>query len=165
MTTVARTWFDVARTHPLRDGLSVGDGGLRSGRLSGNDVLGVLARAGSVRGCRRAALAAIHLDGLRETALESGSWAYFVEHRLPLPRMQVEIRDECGHLIGRVDFLWESARLVGECDGRLKYEERESIYQEKRREDEIRAYGYGVLRWGWEDLWDGRLASRIRRAL
>ena len=164
-TSPVRTWFDIARTSPLRDGLAVGDGGLRSGAFGRNDVLAVLARAGTVRGCRNAALAAVHLDALRETPLESGSWAYFVEHRLPLPRMQVEIRDENGRLIGRVDFLWDDTRIVGECDGRLKYSTPDSVYTEKLREDEIRARGFGVVRWGWTDLRDGRLAARLRRQL
>jgi hypothetical protein len=164
-TSPARTWFDIARTKPLNDALAVGDSALRSGGFDRNDVLRVLAEAGSVRGSRRAALAATHLDGRRETALESGSWSYFVEHRLPLPRMQVEIRDDQGRLIGRVDFLWDGARIVGECDGRMKYAEPAALYREKLREDEIRSRDFRVVRWGWPDLFDERLARRLRPLL
>jgi len=97
--------------------------------------------------------------------LESGSWAYFVEHRLPLPRMQVEIRAARGMLIGRVDFWWEFADLIGECDGRLKYASAEALYREKAREDALREHGHRFMRWGWRDLSDACLADRLRRAL
>ncbi|MCX6433100.1 MAG: hypothetical protein NTX29_10030 [Actinobacteria bacterium] len=97
--------------------------------------------------------------------LESASFAYFVEHRLPLPRLQVELRTDAGRFVARVDVLWERSRLVGECDGRLKYAVADDLYREKRREDEIRALGYGVIRWGMADLRSPALAVRIRRLL
>jgi hypothetical protein len=165
VTVPARTWVDVARTGRLADALSVGDGGLRLGRFEGTDLSQALERFGSGRGCRRADLALRHVTGARETPLESGSWAYFVEYRLPLPRMQVEFRDPTGRLIGRVDFYWERAGVIGECDGRLKYGSPATLYAEKRREDALRAEGHRVVRWGWQDLRDARLAKRLRREL
>ncbi len=110
-----------------------------------------LAALGRVRGTRQAARALPLLDGSRKTPLESWSFALFVTWGLPLPLMQRELRDEDG-LIGRVDFSWPQARLVGEADGRLKYDAREAVYAEKRREDRLRARGYVVIRWGWSDL-------------
>ena len=165
LTTPARTWLDVSRTLTLADGLAAGDGGLRRGVLQLPAVSRTLLGIEGTRGCRKAALAAEHLSGVRETALESGSWAYFVEHRLPLPRMQVEFRGDDGRHVGRVDFYWDEARLVGECDGRMKYTGPDANYQEKRREDGLRELGLGVTRWGWTDLRDGRLAERLRRRL
>ncbi|MEA5154178.1 MAG: hypothetical protein VB059_05235, partial [Raineyella sp.] len=39
------------------------------------------------------------------------------------------------------------------------------IYAEKRREEALRALGWEVVRWGWEDLNDpAALAARIRAA-
>ena len=120
---------------------------------------------GSARGCRWAGLSLSHVSSLRESALESGSWAYFVEHRIPLPTMQVEFRAVGGRLIGRVDFWWESARLIGECDGRMKYSTASDLYREKVREDALREEGQRFIRWGWRDLGDRGLAVRLRRAL
>jgi very-short-patch-repair endonuclease len=77
--------------------------------------------------------------------------------------MQVEFRRDDGRLIGRVDFFWERDGLVGECDGRMKYADADSIYREKRREDELRSLGLGMVRWGWPDLKSSALASRLRR--
>ena len=165
VTTVARTWFDIARHHSLADSLALGDSALRRADVSGDDLLRVMARSVARRGTARARVAARYLDAARESVLESASFAYFVEHRLPLPRLQVELRTDAGRFVARVDVLWDGARLVGECDGRLKYAVADDLYREKRREDEIRALGYGVIRWGMADLRSPALAVRIRRLL
>ncbi len=165
LTSPARTWFDIARTRPLSDALSAGDAALRGGAARFEDLASYVVAAAGMRGCRRAAVALEHVDALRESVLESGSWAYFVRHDLPLPRMQVEVRGVGGRLLGRVDFYWDHVRLVGECDGRLKYDDPEALYAEKRREDDLRAAGLQVLRWGWRDLAGPALADRLRARL
>ena len=165
ITSVARTWFDVTRTGRLVDGLVLGDAALRSGLMTPDDVQRVLTTSWARRGVRTASTAAEHLSPLRETPLESASWAYFVRHEVPLPLMQIEIRTQGGRFVARVDFLWEKARLVGEADGRLKYGAAEDLYAEKRREDEIREQGLAVIRWGSADLRDADLAHRLRRFL
>ena len=163
VTSMTRTVADVARTHPLADALAVGDAAVRSGGVTVDDVHEVLRRMGTVRGCRRAAEAVAHLDGRRETAPESLSWARFLEWRLPLPEVQHEFWDDEG-FVGRVDFWWQRFRLVAEADGRLKYATGDDLYAEKRREDRLRALDLGVLRWGWSDLW-GTPAERLRHRL
>lgn len=165
ITSVARTWFDVARTATLADAIAVGDAALRHGDVGRAELQRVLDPAFARRGVRQAELACAHLDGTRETVLESASWAYFVEHRIPLPEMQMEIRAVSGRVIARVDFLWRGRRVIGECDGRLKYLTPDDLYREKRREDELRAEGLGVQRWGWSDLRSDDLAIRLCRVL
>jgi very-short-patch-repair endonuclease len=163
VTTVDRTWLDVARTRPLADALAVGDAAARAGLVEVETLRGRASALRESRGCRRAALAAAHVDARRETPLESGSWAYFVQHAIPLPRMQVSFADEVGDFVGRVDFYWEEAAVVGECDGLVKYDSRRALFAEKRREDALRALGLRVVRWGWRDLRDPRLAATLRR--
>jgi hypothetical protein len=165
VTTPTRTWLDLARSHSLADALAAGDGGLRAGLLAVGLMRRSLDEIGDARGSVRAATALAHLDARRESPLESGSWAYFIEHCLPLPQLQVSLHDDQGGLLARVDFLWEEACLVGECDGRLKYTSMDVLYAEKRREDELRSLGLGVVRWGWRDLTNARLAMRLRRSL
>ena len=79
--------------------------------------------------------------------------------------MQHEIRTPDGRFIGRVDFWWRHAGVIGECDGRLKYTDRADLYAEKRREDALRELGLTVVRWGWQDLRGEALARRLRRVL
>lgn len=66
----------------------------------------------------------------------------------------------------RVDALLDEAPVVLEFDGALKYDSREALVQEKRREDRIRARGYGFVRFTWPELDDlGAMDARVRRAI
>ncbi len=84
------------------------------------------------------------------------------------PHSQVQIRDEWGALVGRVDFL-VGERVVVEFDGLVKYagaDGRDALAAEKRREDALRALGYVVVRFTWADLdRPEHVARLIRRAL
>lgn len=165
MARAARAWLDIACTHGLADALAAGDGGLRRGVLSARELEEMVARAGRRRGRARAARALSLVDAERESPLESASFAYLVEHRLPLPRCQVVLHDPRGRFLARVDFWWERAGLVGECDGRMKYASADDLYAEKRREDALRLEGFRVVRWSMGDLRDRRLADRLRHLL
>lgn len=161
VTTPLRTWVDIARFGSLTDSLAVGDDGVRRGLFTIADLADA-AGASAGRGCRLMSVAAQLVDGIRETPLESWSSACFHEWSLPAPQLQAVIVDDRGGFIGRVDFLWKHARLIGEADGALKYDDRRSNYEEKRREDALRALGYQVIRWGWGDL---RRPQELRRRL
>ena len=73
-----------------------------------------------------------------------------------------------------VDFYWPCLRLIGEFDGKSKYEDPEflrgrtaaqALADEKYREDDLRAAGYSFSRWGWAvALSPARLATQLRRA-
>ncbi len=160
-----RCWVDITRFGSLAHSLVTGDSALRNGLINGDPTLIDVQRWRGQRGYRRLSRALDLLDGARESPLESSSFAYFVEHQLPTPLMQVEIRSRASGFIARVDFLWKAARVVGEADGLLKYADREAIYAEKRREDFLRSEGYTVVRWGWADLRTLALARRLRRLL
>jgi hypothetical protein len=97
----------------------------------------------------------IHLDGL------------------PAPALQRVIGDANGEIIGRVDFVWEEHRTIGEFDGQGKYNElrgngdskADVVAAEKRREDRMRDAGWAIARWEWADLYaDGVVRDRIVRA-
>lgn len=68
----------------------------------------------------------------------------------------------------RVDFVVTGTRVVIEFDGRKKYAEGawQTLWDEKRREDWIRAQGYAVVRLTWADLENPeRALAKVRRAL
>jgi len=83
VTSVARTWVDIARTQPLADVLSTGDAALRRELMTPDQAMAVLERLGPARGVRRASRALPLLDARRESALESGSAAHFIEWDFP----------------------------------------------------------------------------------
>jgi AbiEi antitoxin C-terminal domain len=105
-------------------------------------------------------------DERAESPLESRSRAFFAATGLPIPEAQVELLDERGRFVGRVDFFWREQRTVGEADGRLKYASVEVLYREKQREDRLRELGLKVVRWDATDLRHNptATAARIRAA-
>lgn len=93
---------------------------------------------------------------------------------LPAPVLQWEVRSRAGRLLGRVDFAWPGLRTVGEFDGRVKYgallrpgqDPGDAVFEEKLREDAIRAEDLRVVRWTWRDLDQfAPVAQRLRMHL
>jgi len=100
-----------------------------------------------------------------QTALESISRFNLMEQGLAEPRLQVAFHDASG-LIGYADMVWDDLRVIGEADGLGKYQSRSDLIAEKRREDRLRALGWIVVRWTWEEVFRNprAVAERIRRA-
>ena len=172
---VARTVVDLARAWPLGAALVVGDSALRTGEATLPAIHDVLRRCSGWPGAALARRSVEHMDGRRETPLESVSWAMFVLGGLELPEVQVWIEDVDGRLLVRVDFLWRRQRVIGEADGALKYllgagnadADPTVLLREKRRQEALERLGYGVVRWDWADAVYRQVETldRIRWAL
>lgn len=167
VTTLARTVEDLASTLPFREGLACADAALVRGL--GSDVL-------RPRGKFRARIkrVALSADGRAESPGESFSRALMIETCLPTPKLQYEVRDPRGSFIGRTDFAWPELGVLGEFDGRVKYDgslggsvtPADIIMREKEREARLRDAGFTVVRWGWDALMrPGVLERRLRQAL
>jgi very-short-patch-repair endonuclease len=100
-----------------------------------------------------------------QTALESISRFNLVREGLAEPGLQVAFHDAQG-LIGYADMVWDDLGVIGEADGLGKYQSREDLIAEKRREDRLRALGWVVVRWTWDEVFRNprAVAERIRRA-
>lgn len=98
-----------------------------------------------------------------ESELEDLFVAFVERHALPTPRRQVPLGSDDA-LIGRVDFLFEHARLVVEVDGRAFHAQRMVQRRDRRRDLELLNAGWRVLRLTWHDLTvDGDdIAERLR---
>jgi hypothetical protein len=88
---------------------------------------------------------------VRSNRFEGRMTRVLVAAGLPAPDEQVEIRRPDGSLIGRVDHLYAHERIVIECDG-AKHFAAARRRRDQRRDRELVALGYRVLRFGWEDL-------------
>ena len=51
------------------------------------------------------------------------------------------------------DFYWEGERLIGEADGREKYEDSEASVREKEREQCLRDLDFRVVRWLGKEIY------------
>ena len=172
-TSVTRTIVDVARTVPFECAVIMADMALRTGGTARADLEECLGRMGPVPGSRAAARVIAFADPLSESVGESRSRVLMHRLRMPKPDLQVRVLRRDGSAIGRCDFGWEDRRTVGEFDGRVKYgrllrpgqEPGDVVFEEKRREDELRDHRWQVARWTWDDLDHPRaVEQRIRRS-
>jgi len=99
-------------------------------------------------------------DGRAESVGESRSRVAIARAGLPVPELQRPVLHAGG--TASADFGWPQHRTVGEFDGKAKYQRMlrpgqtpaDAVYEEKLREDAIRAQGWEVVRWHWADLRD-----------
>jgi very-short-patch-repair endonuclease len=90
---------------------------------------------------------------------------HFVLAGLPLPTCQVAIRTPAGVFFP--DFFWEAEGLIGEADGRTKYEDSEASMREKEREQHLRDLDYRMVRWSGKEIYlrPFVVMARVARAL
>ena len=167
VTTRARTAVDLARGLPLTKALPVLDACLRAEcfdlmpharrrdldnrALADAGARGIREAAGTLWGMGSVEHALGIASPLRESPIESLSFAHFVLAGLPLPACQVGIRTAAG--VFYPDFFWESEGVIGEADGREKYEDADSRVREKEREQHLRDLNYRVVRWLGKEIY------------
>ncbi|MEE6295758.1 hypothetical protein [Georgenia wangjunii] len=172
VTSVARTVLDMARTRTFASALASADHALATGATSSEELAEELDLMRGARGLDRARRVVECADGGAQSVGESLSRARMYELGLPVPELQRQFFDDAG-FVGRTDFWWYRFCLIGEFDGRVKFaretarsdeDAREVLWQEKRREDRLRALGNGVVRWDWSDALDIARLGRILAA-
>ena len=97
----------------------------------------------------------------------------FDELGFPRPEQQREYAGSRGQCFS-VDFYWPEYDVICEADGRVKYESatylsgrtpEQALWEEKAREDELRAQCRGFIRLTWDDAWNrAGLVSKLTRA-
>lgn len=137
------------------------DAALRAHVVSARDYDEVIPKLAGRRGCIRLGLVGRLANGRRESPLES--WAALVLDGLSFT---LDPQYEVPGTPYRADARIRGTRVLIECDGESKYEDRRSLFAEKLREDEIRQRGWEVVRVTAGLLDDpGTLRSRVLAAL
>jgi very-short-patch-repair endonuclease len=147
--TLAWTAFNVARSQPVPEALIPLDAALRSG-VTVESLRALSDEYGGRRGTRHLAKAIELADANSESPLESKSRGIMALAKIPSPTLQAQVATGQGKF--RVDFLWKESRVIGEADGRVKYDDTSAIWHEKRRQVAIERTGFRVIRWGWSDV-------------
>lgn len=151
VTTAGRTAVDCLMTLPQRDGLGL-YAWLLSRDLFSHAELGAAVRAATGRPGVRALLALFKATGgaaanpaelllhhvLREHGLTGWTANAAIVHRT--------------RIIARADVLFDRARLIVEVDGFEAHSGRDRFLADRRRQNELVAAGYTVLRVTWDDL-------------
>lgn len=176
VTSPARTAVDIAAIAGFRDAVVVADALLGAlGRRRPADgrqmLLAAWDRAQPRRAMRKVQAVFDFADAGAESVGESVSRVTMRTLGVPAPVLQHEFRN-LWRVVARTDFWWPRLRVVGEMDGRMKYTDPRLhggdpaavLYEEKRREDEVRAMGVRFVRWGWEEAQDPRLLGPLLAA-
>lgn len=116
-------------------------------------------------GAQRARTAARLITRYSESPRESQLKIRFWEHGLPAPFQQVNILNEAGWTIGRVDMFFDVGLAV-EYDGREKYGStapaiERALLQERQRENDIQARGVTLLRITAETYHSGHAIEQV----
>ncbi|NYJ05101.1 type IV toxin-antitoxin system AbiEi family antitoxin domain-containing protein [Petropleomorpha daqingensis] len=172
ITSAARTLTDCAREWPLDDAVIAMDAALLAERTTSRELRSAASAATGWPGARRAARAAQLADGRAESPLETRGRLRIAGSGFDVPALQVEIHAGAG-MLGVVDAWFDEAAVAVEFDGQVKYTApwrgrtpERVLWDEKLREDEMRALGIRFLRVVDADLrrWPV-IEERLRRLL
>lgn len=173
LTAAGRTLLDCARQWDLDDAVVALDAALLANRVTVAQLSEGVAALRGWPGALRAARAVSFADGRAESPLETRGRLRIVGSGLPAPELQTEIRS-AGRLVAVVDAWFDEQAVAVEFDGRIKYTDpwRERspervLWEEKRREDELRALDIRIVRIADVDLgtdWP-RTERRLRELL
>jgi predicted transcriptional regulator of viral defense system len=168
VSSVARSLVDCARECCLADAVAAMDDALHRDLVTPAQLREIVHAQRHWEGIAGAARAVGMADGRAESPLESRGRVQILTSGLPAPELQPELWDGDGYL-GRVDAWYDDAAVAIEFDGVVKYRDpwrgrspADVLWEEKRREDRIRATGVRMLRWAMVDVSSGWAASRDR---
>ncbi len=168
LTSPGRTLVDCAREGPLEDAVVAMDAALLRRRLTSAELAAAAGRAARWPGAARAARAVALADGRAESPLETRGRLRVIGAGLPAFDLQREVWAG-GRRIAVADLWFDESAVAVEFDGQVKYTEPwrdpgRVLWEEKRREDRVRALDIGVVRIAAADLTTGwpALEARLR---
>ncbi|MEI8407929.1 MULTISPECIES: type IV toxin-antitoxin system AbiEi family antitoxin domain-containing protein [unclassified Kribbella] len=165
-TTLPRALLEMACTSSFEAAVISADAARRDHPISVDDAQRLLEVTEFWPGSATARAAWRFSDPLSESVGESRLRVVMHNYGLPAPVLQASFAD-AGGFVGRVDFYFAFQQTVVEFDGLVKYSggTRESLIQEKLREDRLRALGLQVVRITWADLdYPDQVIARIHQA-
>jgi very-short-patch-repair endonuclease len=101
---------------------------------------------------RRLVAARLGREGVPPNTFEKRLAKLLVQHGLPRPAAQVPIDRSDGTFLARVDWCYLDERVVLECDSYEHHGQWVRRKRDLRRDRELAALGYRVLRVSWEDV-------------
>jgi hypothetical protein len=162
-TSLCRTLLDLCIAWTEVEALVAMDMAVRLGKVSSVGLVRYANERGGVVGCVRLR----QLGGLAEPAespMETRLRWLFIEAGLPRPQVQVDLYGPDGHFIGRADIYYPAARLAIEFDGG---NHKNRLVADNRRQNELIAAGFTVLRFTTADLRDrpDAIVAQVRGVL
>ena len=157
----------LAMDHGIVQGVVAADAALHRDLVSMEQLQASVETVASWARSHRPRAMMTHVDAKSESVAESRARFEFTTHGIRVVS-QVVVRRRDGSIIGRADFGVEGTNVLIEIDGKVKFAsgDPETLWREKRREDDLRAEGKVVVRVTWADLErPGRASAKVQRAL
>lgn len=167
VTALDTTVVDIAATVGFAHAVVIADAALRRAEhpvgglphtvVTHEQLLQQVDRLSRTHGATKARRAIEFSDGRADRPGESLSRVSMRLARIATPQLQVSMRGASGKEY-TVDFWWEQFNMIGEFDGKYKYTDpaymsgrtpQQVLYDEKVREDDLRAASHGFTRWPW----------------
>lgn len=169
VTSVLDTWSDLAPTWSRRRLFAAGDVLLRDHRIERGRVVAHVESLTGRRGvCVLRELAPL-LDAGSASPKESEARLLFIDNGLPVPQLNVSVRDDWGRQIGIADFVWWEQRVIGEYDGDQHRTDRSVWQYERDRRAQFEAAGWTYVEMTnihlVREAYTHRLISRLRDLL
>ena len=146
VTTPARTLLDLAE---VLDGVALArafnEARVRR-RVGLDELASQLAQAHGRHGAARLAELVKRPSAPTRSVFEDAFLAFLERHRLPRPEVNQRI---AGY---EVDMLWRGKRLVAELDGRSYHDHGQSFERDRKKDADLLAAGYRVVRITWQRL-------------
>jgi predicted transcriptional regulator of viral defense system len=166
VTTPVRTVADLLLTYNRYAAVPAADAAILKGLLTDDDLARVERMLFRMRGAIKAREALEQVDGRAESPLESRGRLRCRDAGIAPGELQAEIKHADGQLIGRVDMLWPSFRLIAEADGAEFHDRPEALFHDRARQNALVSAGYAVVRFTWEDTLSAvRLPQMVRAAM
>lgn len=164
VTSLDRTWCDLAETLSLPDLVAAGDSALQRG-VSPADLADALDRRRGRRGRCLAREALPLLTARSRSRPESHLRVGLVAAGLPLPLVNTAVHDEHGQWLAEPDLAYPEARLAIEYQG-AHHAEPGQLGRDLTRTLELQRAGWLVLAYGARDLRQvGTIAADVRAVL
>lgn len=152
--TPAALWVDCGALLTVDQLVVLGDAIVTEARCRTtiDDLRRALTRAGARAGVRRLREALEHVRVGAGSPQETRTRLAIVRAGLPEPELQVEIRDDAGWFVARVDMAYPRQRIVIEYEGDHHRTDAEQWASDLRRYREVDRLGWAVVRWSRSDL-------------
>jgi hypothetical protein len=144
LTTPARTAADLARLLPRPDALASLDVLMGLPEMSRELVAGVLARFGRYRGVIQARELVDLADPRAESPQESRARLRCVDAGFPCPEPQIDVFDETGDLLARLDMGWRELLKAMEFDGDEGHRTPAQKAHDQARRERVERRGWGL---------------------
>ena len=161
VTSAARTVLDLAATAPLHDVERAVNEALVQHRVSTHSLNEQFSRYPTHRGRATLREAMRPEPKLTRSEAERRAVALIRAARLPAPKVNARLGG------WEVDLVWPDSKLIVEIDGYAFHSTRRSFERDRRKDRDLQALGYTILRFTWRELTDEpeAVVAAISRAL